>query len=53
MAPLPIKFTEQLQLSSIGVTSEAIGFNSCVRCRPRRVAATVFVRLLTPRANRH
>ncbi len=30
MAPLPIKFTELLQLSSIGIDSSAIGFNSCV-----------------------
>ncbi|TPX15538.1 uncharacterized protein E0L32_004236 [Thyridium curvatum] len=29
MAPLPIKFTEVLQLTSIGVDSSAIGFNSC------------------------
>jgi len=33
MAPLPIKFTELLQLTSIGVDSAAIGFNTCV-CRP-------------------
>ncbi|KAK7748408.1 Clathrin heavy chain [Diatrype stigma] len=29
MAPLPIKFKELLQLSSIGVEGSAIGFNSC------------------------
>lgn len=29
MAPLPIKFTEVLQLNSIGVDAAAIGFNSC------------------------
>ncbi|EOO02633.1 putative clathrin heavy chain protein [Phaeoacremonium minimum UCRPA7] len=29
MAPLPIKFTELLQLTSIGVDQSAIGFNSC------------------------
>ncbi|KAI3390877.1 hypothetical protein diail_8455 [Diaporthe ilicicola] len=29
MAPLPIKFTELLQLTSIGVDQAAIGFNSC------------------------
>lgn len=34
MAPLPIKFTEVLQLTSIGVDSSAIGFNSCVRGPP-------------------
>lgn len=32
MAPLPIKFTEVLQLSSVGVDAAAIGFNSCVSC---------------------
>lgn len=30
MAPLPIKFTEVLQLTSVGVDTAAIGFNSCV-----------------------
>ncbi|KAI6378385.1 hypothetical protein MCOR25_002254 [Pyricularia grisea] len=29
MAPLPIKFTELLQLSAVGVDTSAIGFNSC------------------------
>ncbi|KAH8905204.1 clathrin heavy chain [Coniochaeta sp. PMI_546] len=29
MAPLPIKFQELLQLSSLGVTESAISFNSC------------------------
>ncbi|KAL1874738.1 hypothetical protein VTK73DRAFT_266 [Phialemonium thermophilum] len=29
MAPLPIKFQELLQLSSLGVTEKAISFNSC------------------------
>ncbi|KAI7516112.1 clathrin heavy chain, partial [Hortaea werneckii] len=29
MAPLPIKFTEQLQLNAVGVQQQSIGFNSC------------------------
>ncbi|ESZ95336.1 clathrin heavy chain [Sclerotinia borealis F-4128] len=29
MAPLPIKFTELLQLTSVGVEAQSIGFNSC------------------------
>ncbi|KOS19635.1 putative clathrin heavy chain [Escovopsis weberi] len=29
MAPLPIKFSELVQLSSLGVDTSAIGFNSC------------------------
>ncbi|KAI9745433.1 MAG: hypothetical protein M1818_000967 [Claussenomyces sp. TS43310] len=29
MAPLPIKFTELLQLTSVGVEPASIGFNSC------------------------
>ncbi|EMC91254.1 hypothetical protein BAUCODRAFT_39406 [Baudoinia panamericana UAMH 10762] len=29
MAPLPIKFTEQAQLLSLGVQQQSIGFNSC------------------------
>ncbi|KAL8349464.1 hypothetical protein RB598_005038 [Gaeumannomyces tritici] len=29
MAPLPIKFTELLQLSSVNIDTSAIGFNSC------------------------
>ncbi|KAK3062446.1 Clathrin heavy chain, partial [Teratosphaeriaceae sp. CCFEE 6253] len=29
MAPLPIKFTEILQLSAAGIQQPAIGFNSC------------------------
>ncbi|SMQ52359.1 unnamed protein product [Zymoseptoria tritici ST99CH_3D7] len=29
MAPLPIKFTELLQLTSVGVLQPSIGFNSC------------------------
>ncbi|KAK5124007.1 hypothetical protein LTR85_002204 [Meristemomyces frigidus] len=29
MAPLPIKFTEQLQLSAVGIQQASIGFNSC------------------------
>ncbi|KAF2720329.1 clathrin heavy chain [Polychaeton citri CBS 116435] len=29
MAPLPIKFTEQLQLTSVGIQPQSIGFNSC------------------------
>jgi clathrin heavy chain len=33
MAPLPIRFTELAQLSSLGVDQSAIGFNSCVRIR--------------------
>lgn len=31
MAPLPIKLGEIVQLTSIGIDSQAIGFNSCVR----------------------
>lgn len=34
MAPLPIKFTELLQLSSVNIDTSAIGFNSCVRPLP-------------------
>lgn len=30
MAPLPIKFQELVQLSSLGVDTQSIGFNSCV-----------------------
>ncbi|WPH03665.1 Hypothetical protein R9X50_00654800 [Acrodontium crateriforme] len=29
MAPLPIKFTEQLQLTSVGILPASIGFNTC------------------------
>ncbi|KAL1972352.1 hypothetical protein VTN31DRAFT_6766 [Thermomyces dupontii] len=29
MAPLPIKFTELLQLTSVGIDPSSIGFNSC------------------------
>ncbi|KAM3414887.1 Clathrin heavy chain [Cercospora zeina] len=29
MAPLPIKFTEQLQLTAVGIEPASIGFNSC------------------------
>ncbi|KAK3718293.1 Clathrin heavy chain [Vermiconidia calcicola] len=29
MAPLPIKFTENLQLTSVGIQQSSIGFNSC------------------------
>ncbi|KAJ8069666.1 hypothetical protein OCU04_000097 [Sclerotinia nivalis] len=29
MGPLPIKFTELLQLTSVGVEAQSIGFNSC------------------------
>lgn len=29
MAPLPIKFTEQLQLTAVGIQPASIGFNSC------------------------
>ncbi|KAK5137642.1 hypothetical protein LTR08_007937 [Meristemomyces frigidus] len=29
MAPLPIKFTEQLQLTTVGIQQQSIGFNSC------------------------
>ncbi|KXS95108.1 hypothetical protein AC578_7424 [Pseudocercospora eumusae] len=29
MAPLPIKFTENLQLTSVGILPASIGFNSC------------------------
>lgn len=29
MAPLPIKFTEQLQLTAVGIEPASIGFNTC------------------------
>lgn len=35
MAPLPIKFTELLMLNQVGVDPGSIGFNTCVRPRPR------------------
>lgn len=39
MAPLPIKFTEVLQLTSTGIDTAAIGFNSCVSSsRPAPIA---------------
>jgi clathrin heavy chain len=31
MAPLPIKFQELVQLANVGVDTQSIGFNSCVR----------------------
>lgn len=34
MAPLPIKFQELVQLSSLGVDTQSIGFNSCVSGSP-------------------
>lgn len=30
MAPLPIKFQELVQLTSTGVDTQSIGFNTCV-----------------------
>lgn len=30
MAPLPIKFQELVQLNSLGIDAQSIGFNSCV-----------------------
>lgn len=34
MVPLPIKFQELVQLANVGVDTQSIGFNSCVRCWP-------------------
>lgn len=34
MASLPIRFSELVQLTSLGIDAAAIGFNSCVSTRP-------------------
>lgn len=34
MAPLPIKFQELVQLGTVGVDAQSIGFNSCVSPLP-------------------
>jgi len=38
MAPLPIKFTELLQLSSVGVDTSNISFTTCVSPSPPRLS---------------
>ena len=41
MASLPIRFSELVQLTSLGIDGSAIGFNSCVSPFPRALDPAV------------
>ena len=47
MAPLPIKFQELVQLSTVGVDAQSIGFNSCVSTPPIELTPAAALELPT------